>query len=78
MTFSVFLTRDEKHPLPDTVREGVVPIEGRFAGVLLMPVLPFLEDSDEGVLAVVEAAARAGRCGKCLRKPAGSGAFCMT
>ena len=25
-----------------------------------MPVLPFLEDSDEGVLAVVEAAARAG------------------
>ena len=33
---------------------------GLFAGVLLMPVLPFLEDSDEGVLAVVEAAARAG------------------
>lgn len=33
---------------------------GVFAGVLLMPVLPFLEDSDEGVLAVVEQAARAG------------------
>ena len=33
---------------------------GLFAGVLLMPVLPFLEDGDEGVLAVVEAAARAG------------------
>lgn len=33
---------------------------GLFAGVLLMPVLPFLEDSDEGVLAVVEAAASAG------------------
>lgn len=33
---------------------------GLFAGVLLMPVLPFLEDSGEGVLAVVEGAARAG------------------
>ena len=33
---------------------------GLFAGVLLMPVLPFLEDSDEGVLAVVERAAQAG------------------
>ena len=33
---------------------------GLFAGVLLMPVLPFLEDGDEGVLAVVEAAAQAG------------------
>lgn len=33
---------------------------GLFAGVLLMPVLPFLEDSNEGVLAVVEGAARAG------------------
>lgn len=33
---------------------------GLFAGVLLMPVLPFLEDSDEEVLAVVEQAARAG------------------
>lgn len=33
---------------------------GLFAGVLLMPVLPFLEDSDKGVLAVVERAAQAG------------------
>ena len=33
---------------------------GLFAGVLLMPVLPFLEDGSEGVLAVVEAADRAG------------------
>lgn len=33
---------------------------GLFAGVLLMPVLPFLEDSDQGVLAVVEGAAQAG------------------
>lgn len=33
---------------------------GLFTGVLLMPVLPFLEDSVEGVLAVVEGAARAG------------------
>ena len=33
---------------------------GLFAGVLLMPVLPFLEDGDESVLAVVEGAAQAG------------------
>lgn len=33
---------------------------GLFTGVLLMPVLPFLEDSDTNVLAVVEAAADAG------------------
>ena len=33
---------------------------GIFSGALLMPVLPFLEDSDENVLAVVEGAARAG------------------
>ena len=33
---------------------------GLFAGVLLMPVLPFLGDSDEAVLAVLEGAARAG------------------
>lgn len=33
---------------------------GLFAGVLLMPVLPFLEDGDGSVLAVVEGAARAG------------------
>lgn len=33
---------------------------GVFAGVLLMPVLPFVEDSEENVLSVVESAARAG------------------
>lgn len=33
---------------------------GIFTGVLLMPVLPFLEDSLENVLAVTEAAAKAG------------------
>ena len=33
---------------------------GIFSGALLMPVLPFLEDRDENVLAVVEGAARAG------------------
>lgn len=33
---------------------------GIFTGVLLMPVLPFLEDSEENVLAVTEAAANAG------------------
>ncbi len=33
---------------------------GLFTGVLLMPVLPFLEDSTENVLSVVEAAADAG------------------
>ena len=34
--------------------------QGVFCGVLLTPVLPFLEDSKENVLDVVEAAARAG------------------
>ena len=33
---------------------------GLFAGVLLMPVLPFLEDNVENLRAVVEAAAEAG------------------
>ena len=33
---------------------------GLFTGVLLMPVLPFLEDSEEHVLTVVESAAQAG------------------
>lgn len=34
--------------------------QGLFCGGLLTPVLPFLEDSEENVLGVVEAAARAG------------------
>lgn len=33
---------------------------GLFTGILLMPVLPFLEDSEENVLAVVDHAAQAG------------------
>ncbi|MEY8403746.1 radical SAM protein [Oscillospiraceae bacterium 44-34] len=33
---------------------------GIFAGVLLMPVLPFVEDSPENILSVVDSAARAG------------------
>lgn len=33
---------------------------GLFAGILLMPVLPFIEDTDENILAIVEMAARAG------------------
>ena len=49
-------------PLPSLRLAALEKLSGAglFAGVLLMPVLPFLEDSDEGVLAVVEAAARAG------------------
>lgn len=34
--------------------------QGIFSGILLMPVLPFLEDSEENVLSVVDAAAAAG------------------
>lgn len=33
---------------------------GLFAGILLMPVLPFLEDSEENVLGIVELASKAG------------------
>lgn len=33
---------------------------GVFTGILLMPVLPFVEDTEENVLAVAESAARAG------------------
>lgn len=33
---------------------------GLFAGILLMPVLPFLEDSEENVLGIVELSAKAG------------------
>ncbi len=53
----------EPHAPPPTRRLAALERlsgAGLFAGVLLMPVLPFLEDSDEGVLAVVEGAARAG------------------
>lgn len=40
--------------LEDLARAGI------FSGVLLMPVLPFVEDSPENVLSVVDSAARAG------------------
>ena len=39
---------------------GKLSRAGLFAGVLLMPVLPFVEDTEDNVLSVVEAAARAG------------------
>lgn len=55
--------RLEPHAPPPGARLtalGELTGAGLFAGVLLMPVLPFLEDSDQGVLAVVEGAARAG------------------
>ena len=55
--------RLEPHAPPPSRRLaalGELSGAGLFAGVLLMPVLPFLEDSEEGVLAVVEGAARAG------------------
>ena len=55
--------RLEPHAPPPSRRLaalGELSGAGLFAGVLLMPVLPFLEDSEEGVLAVVEGAAKAG------------------
>ena len=55
--------RLEPNAPPPSVRlEALKKLSGAglFAGVLLMPVLPFLEDGDAGVLAVVEDAARAG------------------
>lgn len=39
---------------------GSLSQRGIFAGILLMPVLPFLEDSRENVISVVDAAADAG------------------
>lgn len=49
-------------PLPSRRLAAVKELAdaGLFTGVLLMPVLPFLEDSKENVLSVVEGAARAG------------------
>ena len=55
--------KNEPHAPPPSARLaalGELSRAGVFAGVLLMPVLPFLEDGDEGVLAVVEGAAQAG------------------
>ena len=53
---------EPRAPAPDRRLEAVRKLSeaGIFTGVLLMPVLPFLEDSVENVLAVAEAAAKAG------------------
>ncbi|HWS44002.1 MAG TPA: radical SAM protein, partial [Pseudoflavonifractor sp.] len=53
----------EPHAPPPTRRLAAIRAlsgAGLFTGVLLMPTLPFLEDSVENVVAVVEAAADAG------------------
>lgn len=49
-------------PSPKRRLEAIARLrkEGLFAGILLMPVLPFLEDSEENVLSVVDAAHEAG------------------
>lgn len=49
-------------PTPKKRLEAVAELkkEGIFSGILLMPVLPFLEDSVENVMGVVEAAHSAG------------------
>lgn len=49
-------------PAPSRRLEAVAKLSraGLFTGVLLMPVLPFLEDSDENVMSVVERSAQAG------------------
>lgn len=53
---------EPRAPSPSHRLEAVRALSqaGLFTGVLLMPVLPFLEDSEENVLSVVEAAAQAG------------------
>lgn len=53
----------EPHAPPPSARLAAVAElseAGLFTGVLLMPVLPFLEDSEENIRAVVDAAADAG------------------
>lgn len=49
-------------PPPSRRLEALAALSARglFTGVLLMPVLPFLEDSEENICAVVERAAQAG------------------
>lgn len=62
-TDDALAARLEPHAPPPTRRLAAVRAlsdAGLFTGVLLMPTLPFLEDSVENVLAVTEAAARAG------------------
>ena len=53
----------EPHVAPSSQRfeaVGALASAGLFAGVILMPVLPFLEDTPENLLAIVERAADAG------------------
>lgn len=53
----------EPHAPPPSKRLEALEVlsgAGVFAGVLLMPVLPFVEDSAENVLSVVDSVARAG------------------
>lgn len=62
-TDEVLAAKVEPHaPTPGRRLEALEALSqaGVFAGVLLMPVLPFLEDSPENVLSVVDSAARAG------------------
>lgn len=49
-------------PSPSRRLEAVKALSGAglFTGILLMPVLPFLEDTPENILSVVDAAAQAG------------------
>ncbi|NBI68037.1 radical SAM protein [Pseudoflavonifractor sp. 60] len=53
---------EPRAPLPSRRLKALEALSkaGVFSGVLLMPVLPFLEDSAENVLAVVDSAAQAG------------------
>ncbi len=47
----------ERFSMIDTLRQA-----GIFSGILLMPVLPWLEDSDENILSLVRHAHEAGAC----------------
>lgn len=62
-TDDALAARIEPHAPPPSARLAAIERlarAGLFCGVLLMPVLPFLEDSDENVLAVVRRAADSG------------------
>jgi len=58
------LSRKIEPGVPESSRRfeviGELTRSGLFAGILLMPVLPFLEDSEENILGIVERAASAG------------------
>ena len=48
------------HPQRDLPQSGTSPAAGLFAGVVMTPVLPFLEDTKENVMGMVELAREAG------------------